>query len=309
MFKSILRAGAAAAGLEAPRRTESNEQKIAKLAVEVSQRMAAAEKQSRDQNETCLGLYGNFFLSILGLAESAVRLAVHFLVVLLFFFGYYIILCLSCGKAESGASMRHQMSRVSMYSGLLAAMLGNIVMPWRPTLYLFHTPSTLSRPRVPRMMDEKGLPSSLDIENCCVEACCCFCNVCGCRRGQCSCCGDVAESALPPYKMAQSALFVVGCCNGCGAYQCTGGSALSSRMDELNTQTARDSAAATTAFYNKVYSVSSWDELVGSKFGGAATQQQYAQQPPQQQYMQQQHIPPAQVAYAPVQVAVAHPVK
>lgn len=164
MFNSVLRAGAAAAGLET-RKSETIEQKIAKLAVEVSQRMSAAEKQNRDQNETCMGLYGNFFLSILGLAESAVRLVVHFFIVLVFFFGYYIILCLSCGKAESGNSMRHQMSRVSMYSGLLAAMLGNIrklcvvtdgfmvtfrpvaVMPWRPTLYLFHTPSTLSRLR------------------------------------------------------------------------------------------------------------------------------------------------------------------
>jgi hypothetical protein len=125
MFNTILRAGVAAAGLEV-KRTETREQQIAKLAVEVSQRMAAAEKQNRDQNETCLGLYGNFFLSILGLAESAVRLVLHFFVVLVFFFGYYIILCLSCGKAESGNSMRHQMSRISMYSGLLAAMLGNI---------------------------------------------------------------------------------------------------------------------------------------------------------------------------------------
>jgi hypothetical protein len=126
MFSSILRAGVAAAGLEPQRTSQSREQKVAKLAVEVSQRMAAAEKESRDQNETCLGLYGNFFLSILALAESAVRLLIHFFIVLVFFFGYYIILCLSCGKAESGNSMRHQMSRISMYSGLLAAMLGNI---------------------------------------------------------------------------------------------------------------------------------------------------------------------------------------
>jgi hypothetical protein len=30
-----------------------------------------------------------------------------------------------------------------------------------------------------------------------------FSNMCGCKRGQCSCCGTVAESVLPPYKMAQ----------------------------------------------------------------------------------------------------------
>jgi hypothetical protein len=126
MFNSILRAGVAAAGLEARNVSETREQKIAKLAVEVCQRMSKSEKENRDQSETCLGLYGNFFLSILGLAESAARLLIHFFIVLVFFFGYYVILCLSCGKAESGNSMRHQMSRISMYSGLLAAMLGNI---------------------------------------------------------------------------------------------------------------------------------------------------------------------------------------
>lgn len=125
LFNSILRAGAAAAGLEV-KRTETQAQQIAKLAVEVSQRMTATEKANRDKSETCLGLYANFFVSILGLAESAFRLVAHFVVVLIFFLGYYIILCLSCGKAESGKSMRHQMSRISMYSGLLAACLGNI---------------------------------------------------------------------------------------------------------------------------------------------------------------------------------------
>ena len=131
----MLRAGAAAAGLEVNNRSESKEQKIAKLGVEVSQRMNAAEKAKRDENETCCGLYGNFFLSILALAESAVRLLIHFFIVLIFFFGYYIILCLSCGKSEAGNAMVHQMTRVSMYSGLLAAMLGNI-REFHPFYYL-----------------------------------------------------------------------------------------------------------------------------------------------------------------------------
>jgi hypothetical protein len=126
MFNSILRGAAAAAGLEAPRASESREHKIAKLAVDVNQQMAIVEKDSKKANETCLGLYGNFFLSILALAESAARLLIHFFIVLMFFLGYYIILCLSCGKAESGNAMRHQMTRISMYSGLVAAMLGNI---------------------------------------------------------------------------------------------------------------------------------------------------------------------------------------
>ena len=126
MFSSILRAGAAAAGLEPAKRTLSRDQQIAKLAVEVCQKMTTIEKSKKEESETCLGLYGNFFLSIFGLAESAVRLVIHFSIVVIFFFGYYIILCLSCGKAESGIAMRHQMSRVSMYSGLMTAMLGNI---------------------------------------------------------------------------------------------------------------------------------------------------------------------------------------
>mmetsp|Transcript_4485 Transcript_4485/g.8349 ORF Transcript_4485/g.8349 Transcript_4485/m.8349 type:complete len:315 (-) Transcript_4485:1317-2261(-) len=309
MFSSILRAGAAAAGLESQRTTTATrEQQIAKLAVEVCQRMTTAERESKDQNETCLGLYGNFFLSILGLAEAAARLTIHFIIVLLFFLGYYIILCLSCGKAESGIAMRHQMSRVSLYSGLVAATLGNILMPWRPTLYLFHTPSSLSRPHVPNMQHEKGVPSSLDIENCMIDACCCCCNMCGCKRGQCLCCGTVAESILPPYKMAQSALFVVGCCTGCGCYQCTGEPALTNRINELNTEVEQESRDATSAFYQRLYNVPSWEVLVSSRFGGSAVVQGQVQQPPVQQYMQQNMVPPAQVNYSQTPVVVAQPV-
>lgn len=305
MFKTIVRAGAAAAGLTDPTK-ESTEKKIARLAVEVSQRMKATELSNRDNNETCIGLYCNFFLSIFALAESAVRLVVHLLVVPVFFFGFYIILCLSCGKAESGNVMRHQMSRISMYSGLVAAMLGNILIPWRPTLYLFHTPATLSRPSVPRMAEEKGVPSSLDIENFCVEACCCICNICGCKNGQCVCCGFVDESVLPPYKMAQSALFVVGGCSGCGFYQCTGGTALTRRLDALVSESARESAEATTQFYRANYNVASWDALVASRFGASRQSG-----PPQQQYMQQHQVPAAQVHYSQqVQppVVIAQPV-
>jgi hypothetical protein len=119
--------------------------------------------------------------------------------------------------------------------------------------------------------------------------------------------------------------------------------------DELNVQTTNDSKAATTAFYQRVsiryyvyiicetvsfvsitfyillffvdnelgfqmYNVSSWDYLVGSRFGdvpqGGQHHQQYSQ-PPQQQYMQQQQVPPVQVQYAQQQqvpVVMAQPI-
>lgn len=308
MFSSILRAGAAAAGIDSPKH-ESRERKVARLAVDVCQRMKAIEAENKRKNETCLGLYGNFFLSILGLFESTARFGVHLLIVLLFFFGYYIILCLSCGKAESGDAMRHQMSRVSLYSGLMMAMLGNILIPWKPTLYLFHTPAVLSRPNVPYMMEERGLPSSLDVENMCIDACCCCCNSCGCKKGHCACCGVVYESSLPPYKLAQSALFVVGCFSGCGCYQCTGGSALISRVDKLNEEVYKESATATSQFYQSQYKVASWEALVQSRLGSSpqpSAPQPNAPRAPTQQNMRQGQQQYAQVPQPPI--AVAQPI-
>jgi hypothetical protein len=198
---------------------------------------------------TCISLYCHWFLSLLVLCECAARLMIHFFVVLIFFVGYYLVYCVSCGKANMGELKGHQLSRCSLYLGLLFAMCGNLVTPWNPAFYMFHLPTTLSRysslssfplsshliscgsPNIPRSANQLRDISALDIENFLInDVLCCCCNCCGCRHGHCACCGQPSEAILLPYKLAQVSLFTVGFCSGCGAYQWVGGEALHHRM-------------------------------------------------------------------------------
>jgi hypothetical protein len=107
--------------------------------------MREVERQSKEREMTCISLYCHWFLSLLVLCECAARLMIHIFVVLIFFLTYYLVYCLSCGKANMGELKGHQLSRCSLYSGLLFAMFGNLVTPWNPAFYMFHLPTTLSR--------------------------------------------------------------------------------------------------------------------------------------------------------------------
>jgi hypothetical protein len=182
------------------------------------------------------------------------------MIVLCFFIGYYLVYCLSCGKANMGQLKGHQLSRCSLYSGLTFAMLGNLGFPlphwpsypsqWclgiRPSICFidqplspgFSLPLSLSSnrslsPLRPNIAQANGpiSASPLDIENFLVnEVLCCCCNCCGCRHGHCACCGQPSEAMLLPYKLAQISLFTIGCCSGCGLYQWVGGEPLQHRI-------------------------------------------------------------------------------
>jgi hypothetical protein len=105
---------------------ETPEQKTARLAGDVRRRMQQHESQVKTKEQTCIGLYAHWFLSLFALFECALRLMVHGLIVALWVVLYYIVYCVSCGKAEVNDVMTHQMSRCSLYSGLFFSMIGNL---------------------------------------------------------------------------------------------------------------------------------------------------------------------------------------
>lgn len=88
--------------------------------------MKEIENNSKNNEITCISLYCHWFLSLIVLMEASIRLMIHLTIVLVFFICYYLIYCLSCGKANIGMMKGHQLSRCSLYSGLIFAMLGNI---------------------------------------------------------------------------------------------------------------------------------------------------------------------------------------
>lgn len=236
--------------------SSNTEQKRVQLAVQVRQRMNRADNVQKQSEQSCCDLYAHWFVSLLALCESAARLTVHSAIVGVVLILYYVIYCLSCGKVSVSNVMGHQMSRCSLYSGLLFAMLGNILVPWNPVLYVFHQSGTLSRPNVPgSLLHLQDIPSALDID--CWS--CCIC--CGCRKGHCVCCGQPAESSLPPYKLAQISLLSVGFCSGCGWYQCVGGDSFHRKLDKAFSEVDVENAEATRAFYQQNYNCTSFDEL------------------------------------------------
>lgn len=97
-----------------------------RLAHAVTTKMREVENQSRQHEMSCCALYCHWFLSLFALAEASIRLMLHLSIVLIFFLGYYVVYCLSCGKANVGMMKGHQLTRCSLYSGLMFAMIGNL---------------------------------------------------------------------------------------------------------------------------------------------------------------------------------------
>ena len=222
-----------------------------RLAIQVRDKMASVEASNTEAEQTCFSLYAHFFISLLGLIEATVRLAFHVVVVCILYLGYYIVYCVSCGKAKLTDIFSHQQTRCSLYGGLVFAMLGNIFAPWKPPLYMYPRSSTLARPGSGTSGNGNGsgsgihtvdgFHSSLDIESACATACCCCCNVlCDFKHGYCVCCGSPPESALPGYKLVQSSLSVVGCCRyGSGWYKCLGGEVALQKIHELQAEVSQ----------------------------------------------------------------------
>jgi hypothetical protein len=100
----------------------------ARLAHSITIKMKEVELQAKKEEITCCALYGHWFLSLIVLAECSIRLTIHCTIIAVFFFLYYLIFCLSCGKANIGMMKGHHLARCSLYSGLLFAMLGNLSM-------------------------------------------------------------------------------------------------------------------------------------------------------------------------------------
>lgn len=75
--------------------------KVLNLEKQVTIKMIQYEKTLR--REITVGqLYCHFFLSIFALLECCLRFALHIVLFFMFLLGYYIWLCVSCGKAEVG---------------------------------------------------------------------------------------------------------------------------------------------------------------------------------------------------------------
>lgn len=111
-----------------------------RLAHSVATKMKETENQAKQSEITCCSLYCHWFLSIAVLAEASARLIIHLMIVLIYFIGYYFIFCLSCGKANIGMLKGYQLTRCSLYSGLIFAMLGNIckLLIWYSLLTLIY---------------------------------------------------------------------------------------------------------------------------------------------------------------------------
>lgn len=164
-------------------------------------------------------------------------------------------------------------------------MLGNLIAPWDPVFYMFHLPTTLSRPNVPMTNIQLDDISSLDVENFIVnDVLCCCCNCCGCRSGHCACCGQPLEAILPSYKLAQVSLLTVGLSRGCGMYQWVGGDNLQQMIEMALREVERETESPTRAFYQQYYSCSSFDEFIRREVYGHHSNQQpiYAQATPVQ---------------------------
>lgn len=253
------------AGVNVKPPVDTNEQKIAKLAIQIRQQMLAEEKKQIEDEQTCIGLYSHWFYSLLALIESAFRLAFHIVVVTLLIIFRYVIYCVSCGKSDVNIALDHQMSRCSLYSGLFMAMIGNLVTPWKPSLYMYPKSSTLCKPIVRSgIHTQDNFTSTLDVESACANVCCCCCkSMCGFKNGFCPCCGNPPESALPAYKLVQVSLSTVGCCSeGTGWYKCVGGEEQTKKIMELQVEVSKETQEATKKFYCTNYEVSSFEELV-----------------------------------------------
>lgn len=75
--------------------------KVLNLEKQVTIKMIQYEK-TLDREINVGQLYFHFFLSILALLECCLRFALHIVLFFMFLLGYYIWLCVSCGKAEVG---------------------------------------------------------------------------------------------------------------------------------------------------------------------------------------------------------------
>jgi hypothetical protein len=255
------------------------------LALNVRGVMKAEEDKATEEEQTCVALYAHWFVSLLGLAEGCARLLVHLFIVGLACLLYYAVYCLSCGKTSLNVTLAFQMSRCSLYAGLVMAMLGNLCTPWKPPLYMYPRKTTLARPVPAGIHAADGFNSALDVESACASFCCCCCNaVCGLNKGYCVCCGIPPESALPPYKLVQVSLSSVGCCRaGTGCYKCLGGPEADAKIKEQQEEVARETADATRQFYLRHYDCASFEELVEREVFGRG-------RPAPAQQMQKPHV-------------------
>jgi hypothetical protein len=78
--------------------------KVLNLEKQVTIKQVAYEN-SLGREITVGQLYGHFFLSILALFECCFRFTFHIILFFMLLLGYYIWLCISCGKAEVGKSL------------------------------------------------------------------------------------------------------------------------------------------------------------------------------------------------------------
>ena len=100
-------------------------------------RMDAYESRRRSEISVA-ALYCHFFLSVFAMIECLLRIMLHCLVGFIGFLGFYVLLCLSCGKAKIGPLLAYQGQLAGNYLFFLWGVLGNLVVPWAPPLFAFH---------------------------------------------------------------------------------------------------------------------------------------------------------------------------
>lgn len=250
---------------------DSRSQQINRLAHYVKNKMVEVERATGVVEPSVCALYLHFFLSIFALIESIVRVLIHALILLVAMLGYYIILCLTCGKFEGGVFIQHHLRMYFMYWSLFFAIIGNIIVPWHPPAYAFH--SLTHKFTRPEAVDNHVL----DALN--TASCCCNCNCC------------LQSFGLPTHLILQSSLLSYGLARALSPSLCCGEAlptmcsydGYCSYMLHLD---AQDKAVATIDFYRANFHCDTFAELVLRELGPGGFPP-----PPAMIQQQQPHVP------------------
>jgi len=245
----VLAAGAAAGAAAAALGAAASVIRESPLAVQVCARMDAYESASKRSLEPSVcGLYLHFFMSLLGALEAGLRALTFFLFLvliavgyLLLFFGYWIVLCLSCGKTNVFppflSAIDHPIKMYSLYASLFCALIGNLCCPWAPCISFYKVCVVLRRPTSP-----------INFHGVSLSACCCACV-------------GFPELNLPGHIMLKHFLFVGGGCSSLcwSTYAC--GDAFNAQIAAIHRELEEETDTDTIAFYQSAYNCSSYEEL------------------------------------------------
>eukprot|EP01041_Mallomonas_annulata_P007062 gene7062-14367_t len=227
------------------------------LGLEVYSEMKKYENNlARNANDSdCIALYGHWFLSILALVETLLRLSIHGILAILCSISYYLIFCFACGKTRSLDSLysfgQFHFTMSYIYIGYICLVINNIVIPWNPPFFAFAPDTTLIHPPGVQGQDdiERAITTVVGI------SCCTLCHPSMSKS---------TKFLLISYggpSVAQMSCIWGNACDSpeqyCPSYDST--------LNVYQTNLRREREERTREFYLQRYQVDSFDALLASR--------------------------------------------